>query len=79
MRPTMVPDGVALGGDTPDKFGKFGGRLADEEEGGSHALLRERGKYLLRVRGLGPSSNVSTTSWSAKGKVCGKLFRPTGR
>ena len=29
------------------------------------------------VPGQGPSSKVSTTSWSASGSVCGKLFRPT--
>lgn len=51
MRPTMVRNGVALGSNTSDKFRKFGGRLADEEEGGSHTLLRERGQY----GGLGPS------------------------
>src|ERR1700731_1345256 len=29
------------------------------------------------VGGHGPSSKVSTTSWSLSGSVCGKLFRPT--
>ena len=29
------------------------------------------------VAGHGPSSKVSTTSWSSSGSVCGKLFRPT--
>ena len=29
------------------------------------------------VAGQGPSSKVSTTSWSSSGSVCGKLLRPT--
>src|SRR3981189_3076953 len=29
------------------------------------------------VGGHGPSSNVSTTSWSSSGNVCGKFFNPT--
>lgn len=46
----MVRDGVAVGGNTADKLGKFGGGLAGE----AHTSLRERRQYLLRVRGPRP-------------------------
>ena len=40
--------------------------------------LRQRRQHLRRSsRGHGPSSKVSTTSWSSSGSVCGKLLRPT--
>lgn len=54
MRPCVVRDGVALRGRAPHELGKLGRRLADQEECGSDALLRERCQHFFRVRRPGP-------------------------
>ncbi len=67
MGPGVVPDGMTLRGYASHQFGVFGGGLSDQEEGGAHAFVRQRRQHSRRpCAGHGPSSKVSTTSWSSR-------------
>ena len=67
VRPGVRADGVAGRGHLLEDFGMLAGVLADREEHRLGALVGQRLEHALGVLpGHGPSSNVSTTSWSRR-------------
>ena len=73
----MVCNRMAFGQLSAREFG-MGRRIpAEQEERRPHAFGLEGIEYGLVVPGHGPSSKVSATSLSARGRVVGKCLRPT--
>ena len=66
-------DRVSFLVDAPHDGGKFARHFADEKEGSLDALAARISSTAVECGGIGPSSNVSTTSLSASGRLCAIL------